>query len=226
MDNLNSAFLFGSSVFTTAKVENGFVVDWRLHLRRLLTGLQSYFFLESTENLAIRLSRIRPPKDFTGALRVTVFIKDSKSMDQPVDEDDLDFAINFRKLKTFKHEPIVLKLTKRVQSPDLDQIKIGSYGKEIFLRKKAKAQGADDILFYGEGLVFETTIANIFFRKGEQLYTPKNGIYKGLSRQKLIDDKGVIEKDIKLSDLQQYDEIFTASSLFDKIIVKDIIDDK
>jgi 4-amino-4-deoxychorismate lyase len=225
MDNFNSAFLFGSSVFTTIKVENGFVVDWRIHLRRLLNGLQSYYFLKSTDNLAMKLSRIRPPKDFTGALRITVYVKNPKSMDQSVTENDLDFSVNLRKIKSFHREPLVLKLSKRLQSIELDELKIGSYGKEIYLRKKAKAEGADDLLFYGEGIVFETTIANIFFRQGDQIYTPKSGIYKGLARKKLISERGVIEKDIMLYDLDRYDEIFIASSLFEKIVIKEILND-
>ncbi len=226
MDNFSSAFLYGSSVFSTAKVEGGVIIDWRAHVKRLLVGIKKYYFLDSTENLAKKLSQIHAPKDFTGAIRVTVFVANSKSMDQKILENDLDISVNLRKIASFEREPIVLKLCKRLQSSELDELKIGSYGKEIYLRKKAKALGADDILFYGEGLVFETTIANIFFRKGDQVYTPKSGIYKGLTREKLIDNAGVIEKDIHINEIENYDEIFTASSLFDRVVVKEIIDDK
>jgi 4-amino-4-deoxychorismate lyase len=83
-------------------------------------------------------------------------------------------------------------------------------------------EGADDVLFYGEGKVFETTVANIFFRKGDETFTPKSGIYKGITREKLLKKNTVIERDIFVSELDSFDEIYLGSSLYEKVLVKEI----
>ena len=212
--DLNSAFLYGESIFTTCKVVSGDIYDWSIQLKRLFDSAHKFYSDKSLGYLEERIVETVDVDGFTGALRITIF-KDFNS--------DLDFKISKRKIVNFEKEPVVLKLVKRVQSELLDEFKIGSYGKEFYLKKIIAKDGVDDILFFGEGKVFETSVANIFFRKEKTLFTPQSGIYKGLTRSKLIKRENVVQKDILLEELDSFDEIFLVSSLYEKVIVKDII---
>jgi branched-subunit amino acid aminotransferase/4-amino-4-deoxychorismate lyase len=212
--DLDSAFLYGESIFTTCKVVSGDIYDWDEHLEKLLDGVRNYFFEESTLKIKSEIVQKLDIKAFTGAIRFTVF----KNKDQ-------ELAVNFsrRSMSKFEKKPVILKLVKRVQSELLDEFKVGSYGKEFYLKRLMAQEGADDILFYGEGKVFETSVANIFFRSGATTFTPKSGIYKGITREKLIEKYNIIEKDILVSELDSFDEIFLGSSLYEKVEVKEII---
>lgn len=217
--NLDSAFLHGESIFITCKVVSGDIYDWDRHFIRLLDGVQKYFGYDEVKALnkeILESLKQAPLIDLSGALRVTVF----KGADS-----SLKFNIATKPMQSFVKKDVVLKLVKRVQSGLLDEFKIGSYGKEFYLKRLAQKSGADDILFYGEGKIFETSVANIFFRKGTETFTPQSGIYKGITREKLIENHGVVERDIHLSEVDCFDEIYLGSSLYEKVNVKKIIKD-
>ncbi len=211
---LTPAFLRGETIFTTCKVISGEIYDWNLHLERLIDGAKRYFFKENLSSLKNEINSKLDIGEFTGAVRVTIF---------RTENDELDFCFSRREISKFEKAPVRLKLTPRLQSPLLDDLKIGSYGKELYLQKLATKEGFDDVLFCGEGKIYEASVANIFFRKADEIFTPKEGIYKGLSRQKLIAAKKVIERDILVEEIHDFDEIFLANSLYDKISVVEII---
>jgi 4-amino-4-deoxychorismate lyase len=211
--DLDSAFLYGESIFTTCKVVSGDIHDWDQHLDKLLDGARKYFFQENVRDLKKEIIEKLDIEGFTGAIRITIF-KDKNGK----------VSNNFsrRLMNSFAKNPVSLKLVKRVQSEHLDEFKIGSYGKEFYLKRLMAKEGFDDILFYGEGKIFETSVANIFFRKGDKTFTPKSGIYKGITREKLITKFNVIEKDIGLDEIDSFDEVYLGSSLFEKVLVKEI----
>ena len=65
---------------------------------------------------------------------------------------------------------------------------------------------ADDILIIKDGLVTDTTIANIAFFDGKVWLTPKHPLLQGTTRARLLDEKQIVEAEIKLSDLSNYSE--------------------
>jgi 4-amino-4-deoxychorismate lyase len=61
-----------------------------------------------------------------------------------------------------------------------------------------KRGNCDDIIICKDGLLRDTSIANIALYDGETWYTPKNPLLKGTVREKLIKNKIITEKEIKV----------------------------
>jgi branched-subunit amino acid aminotransferase/4-amino-4-deoxychorismate lyase len=218
------AFLYGESIFTTCRVESGSVIDLERHINKLIDDAKSYYFLASTESIRKKVNQVIPKLEASGALRITISAPKRDGLIGKFAGKEMIVTTSFRELNLSVHKPVRLKLAKRVQDEKLCDFKIGSYGKELYLKRLAINAGFDDVLFYGEGKVFETSTSNIFFRKGDSLFTPKSGIYKGLTRAKIIDSGNIIEKDISLVDIQnnEFDEIFLCNSIYERIVVEDI----
>ena len=61
--------------------------------------------------------------------------------------------------------------------------------------------------------ILESGTSNIFFVKNDKIYSPKNDIYKGINYYFFKNKLGtIIEKDIKISSLNTYDEILLIGS--------------
>ncbi len=91
----------------------------------------------------------------------------------------------------------------------------GHYNMIIIAQEEAKALGYDDALLLDwRGYVAECTTTNIFFVKGDRIFTPiADAFLNGITRQTIIELAGklglqVNEKYIELSELEHYDECF------------------
>jgi 4-amino-4-deoxychorismate lyase len=62
----------------------------------------------------------------------------------------------------------------------------------------------DDILIVRKGLITDSSIANIVFRRGEQWFTPRQPLLKGTMREHLLDQGMLAEADIRPEDLNNY----------------------
>lgn len=103
------------------------------------------------------------------------------------------------------------------------------YAMAIVVQKDAKSLGFDDsIQLDHDGNVAECTVSNIFFAKGNKLYTPKSGNFlNGLTRQyiiKMANEIGLeaIEKDIKLDEIPQFDSCFMTGTSVEIASVKEL----
>ena len=77
-------------------------------------------------------------------------------------------------------------------------------------------KGYNDVLFLNEkGFICETSCANIFFIKNDKIFTPfsQNGLLNGIIRKWIIENYNVLEKNIKLSEINDFDEVFVSNSL-------------
>ncbi len=91
---------------------------------------------------------------------------------------------------------------------------------KILARAEAKDAGADEaVLLDTQGHVSEATSANIFWARGDALYTPSLdcGILRGITRMLVIEiaqgeDITVTEGRFKLDELRAADEAFLTSS--------------
>ena len=212
--------LYGESIFVTCRVENGLIINYDRQMARLKEMSLTYYFVDDFPfDLEAEVPRELANKE-NGALRISVYLKKRDSFVSTPHSDGFLITTNFRPVNLQDNKLWRLKLVKRVQDPLLDTLKVGSYGKELFLKRSILLQGYDDVLFYGEGKVFETTTANIFFEKEGKLYTPKSGIYKGLTRETILKDNShAIEKDIDLDFARGADSAFICNSLFEKRFV-------
>jgi len=84
----------------------------------------------------------------------------------------------------------------------------------------ARRGDADDILIIKNGLVTDTSIANIAFFDGQRWLTPRQPLLKGTTRARLLDAKEIVEYDIELQDLGK----FRHFALLNAMVGFDIVD--
>lgn len=108
-----------------------------------------------------------------------------------------------------------LKLMTYEHQRQLPAIKTIDYLKAIYLQPTIKAAGADDVLYYFNGMITECPRANFFMvtEQGEVL-TPKENMLQGVTRKHLLQLKGypIKEAPINLTMLASAKEAFITSS--------------
>lgn len=103
-----------------------------------------------------------------------------------------------------------------VGSPSLlEGVKATSYASAFAARRDAEREGADDALFVAGGVVLECATANVWWRRGETLYTPavRPGVLPGVTRGFVCSLAPVTEGSFALDELAGADEAFTTSSI-------------
>lgn len=71
----------------------------------------------------------------------------------------------------------------------------------------------DDIIIIKNGLVSDTSYANIVLEKDHKWYTPASPLLKGTMRQWLIDKGILIQRDISQKELYEYDFIYLINAM-------------
>lgn len=82
-------------------------------------------------------------------------------------------------------------------------------------------EDCNDVLFVKNGLITDTSYCNVAFFDGENWFTPKVPLILGTQRKNLLNKNLIIEKDIKLSCIKnfQYVCLFNAMIEFKEIII-------
>ena len=100
-------------------------------------------------------------------------------------------------------------------------VKSTSYALNMIAVDAARAAGADDAVFLGEGgIVLEATTSNVWWRAGERVLTPAVdlGILAGVTRSVLLEAAASLDYEVRegrfpVADLAGADEAFTTSSV-------------
>jgi len=116
--------------------------------------------------------------------------------------------------------------TKTVQTLQLIQADTLDYALKYADRAEleylfAQRRGADDILIVKNGLITDTSIANIAFFNGAQWLTPKRPLLAGTTRERLLDEKRIIESDIAPDDLADFEAFALLNAMVGFQNVKD-----
>jgi D-alanine transaminase/branched-chain amino acid aminotransferase len=94
----------------------------------------------------------------------------------------------------------------------IPEVKTTFYLPSIVLFPKLKETGAVEVLYHHNGLITETTRANIFLIKDNKLITPSPGVLKGITRKHVLeismDLLAVEEREVRLDELWESDEVF------------------
>lgn len=90
----------------------------------------------------------------------------------------------------------------------------------------AQREECDDILIVKEGLVTDTSIANIAFFDGDIWLTPKQPLLEGTMRAKLLDEKKIFPTYISYKDISKFQKIALMNAMIDfDIITSDNVED-
>ncbi len=87
--------------------------------------------------------------------------------------------------------------------------------------------GCDEIIIVKNGLVTDASFSNLVFESGGRFYTPVSCLLQGTKRQALIDSGVVAERNITLSDIHTFNQVFFINAMIDiedglSVAVKDI----
>ena len=85
----------------------------------------------------------------------------------------------------------------------------------------AKRENCDDVLILKNNLLTDSSYTNIAFFDGNKWFTPQNPLIYGVNRAELIESGKLTEKDISVSDLNEYQQIalFNAMIEFEEIVL-------
>jgi branched-subunit amino acid aminotransferase/4-amino-4-deoxychorismate lyase len=94
----------------------------------------------------------------------------------------------------------------------IPEVKTTFYLPSIALFPKLKEYGAIEVLYHHNGLISETTRANIFLVKNDRLITPSPGVLRGITRKHVLgaakDLLASEEREVRLEELWEADEVF------------------
>lgn len=122
----------------------------------------------------------------------------------------------------------VSKVLRNETSP-LSFHKTLNYGDNILEKRKSLNLGYDEPLFLNsKSYISEGATSNIFFVKDEKLYTPKLscGMLNGIIRQYILKNYSVIETNLKIEEIKNFDEAFITNSLLGVMPVSNIEEHK
>ena len=71
----------------------------------------------------------------------------------------------------------------------------------------AENKDFDEVIMTRNGFITDCTIANLAFWDGENWFTPPTLLLKGTKRQQLLDNQEIIEREIKIEDLEKYEGV-------------------
>lgn len=211
-------FLFGDGIFETCKIYNSKIYDFSSHLKRINFGLKNLKIdadISNLENKALKLIAKNQIKN--GILKISI----SRGIG----------SVGYLPISNIKPLIIIQTLPQRklpknikigVSTQNLSSKNLGKTmnGLTYILSKiEAKENGFfDNVILSNLGNIGETSSANIFWIKDNQIFTSpqETQIVLGTKRQKLfeISPFKITEKMANLDELKQADEIFLTNSSF------------
>ena len=213
---------FGIGLFETIKIEDS-PLDLDLHMNRMFRSIESLNMdIKYNKEFLTKaiLNYINDNKIQNKALRITIF-------DEGYNISTRDIAYNeeiYNKGFSLTISPI-----KRGESI-IYKHKTTNYYENIYTKKYANEKGFDDGLFINyENIILECSMSNIFFIKEDKVYTPSSNlpILNGIMKSKILDicnklNIEVIEEDIMLKNIYNFDFVFISNSLMKAIKVSQI----
>ena len=209
---LQSAFLWGDSLFTTFNLEEGKSLFFEDHWERLEQAFQ-FQWNKRFETLKWQELFKKVSQNHNGNFRVrlTFYYELNEELQglflfQPLCEGVSKLSLSLRPL------PILAKERSSI-------VKTGQYGDTIRVLNQAKAEGFQEVLFENDGFLHECTFGNIFLFKENQVFTPslKKGMLEGVTRRHFLNflkEKRfeIFENEIAIEECKRMDALFVTNS--------------
>ncbi len=227
----NRGFRYGDGLFETMKMVNGELIFSEQHFARLLKGMQvlqfeipAYFTPIYLEKKVIELAQKNNHHTFA-RIRLTVFRGNGGIFD--AENQFPNYIIQSWILPETARElnsnGLVIGIYEDAKkSVDiLANIKHNNYLPFVLAALHAKKNKWNDAIVLNHyGRICETSIANIFLIKDKIIYTPslKEGCVAGVLRKFILErlessSFSVVEKEIRVEELKDANEIFLSNSI-------------
>ena len=215
-------FLFGDGIFETCKIFNGKIYNFKAHEARIQSGLKALKFCAEISDLEKKsLQLIAKNKIKNGVLRISISRGIGSEGYLPTYKSKPLIIIRAFNSKSVTQK-IILGISK-IKKPPSNSFPIQHKTMQglIYTLNKISAQEQkffDCVMLTQENFISETSSANIFWVKNEEIFTPSNScdILLGTIRAKLLSNKNLKIKKVKMkiSELKKADEIFLTNTSF------------
>jgi len=171
-----------SALLETIRIEAGKAQHLKYHNRRFNASRKALFGIEEKTDLS---SFISPPDG--GLYRCRIIYDHS-----------------IRRIEYLPYTPM-LPHTIALAESDIDYSHKYAERKPLADLYDTVAVPCDDILVIKEGLLTDTTIANIAFRQGGRWYTPEKPLLNGTTRQRLTETGFLTPREIAPDEIGHFD---------------------
>lgn len=231
--------MYGEGVFETFRIYSGKAFLLSRHLNRLSEGLQVLGITIPTEislmNIRFLIHELLEKEEINSEdaiCRLQVWQGGQRGY-LPESDPQTHFSIAASACpKTFKSPALTTVKTKRIPAISLPSAYKFSNGiNYILAAKEAAKKNADDALMQTvDGHISETTIANIFWVKGDKIFTPskKCDLIPGITRQVVINliqkskQWNLVQGEFSIHDILEADAAFLCNSAREIVSVKAI----
>ena len=94
------------------------------------------------------------------------------------------------------------------------------YDRSVINRLIKKKCYCDDILIVKNGLISDTSIANIAFKCKDEWLTPKEPLLRGTTRMRFLESHKILEADISVKDLENFSQVALMNAMIDFDIIQ------
>ena len=227
----NRSFRYGDGLFETIKVKNGRICLENYHFERLMAGIQLLQFeppsLFAPQFLAEKILHLCEKNGHSDLARVRLVVfRGDGGLHDPVDPIP-HYIIQSWPLAGsndgINNEGLILGLFSdgRKSLDPFSNLKSNNYLLYVMAALYSRKNRFDDCLVLNsQHRVADSTIANLFYCKGNTVYTPplSEGCVAGVMRRWLIDflprtGLSLLEKETTVEDLQDAEGVFLTNAL-------------
>lgn len=187
-------FLFGDGIFTTIRVEDGRPEFLKLHIKKLISDCEEVRITpqDVSEELVLRL--IEKNHAEKGVWRLKIIMTGGDGTGITLDKRSAgQFLMTIKPYGGYISPCRLVSYPHPISSP-IGKFKSLAYLDRLWIADYASKQGFDDALVRNHaGKILETSIANVFWRKGNDLFFPEPSLslYQGITLQMVL---GAAEK--------------------------------
>jgi branched-chain amino acid aminotransferase len=216
--------LAGWGVFSTIRVFDGVLFAWERHWNRMKRDAEMLRVPFPADPAPVHQSLLRlieANQAPNATLRLIVVRNRGGVWEGPGIERDFDLIAFTRGVKDWgKQVRLGVQPQARHSACPFAGTKMLSWSFNLIWLEQAHDRGWDEVILLNErGEVSECTSANLFAAYGNQVATPplSSGCLPGVTREVLLEEVHVpgyeiVERDLRLEDLEKADEIFITST--------------
>jgi len=132
------------------------------------------------------------------------------------------YTNKIEKIEFEPYQPRIISSLKIIAHNTIDY-SVKYYDRKTINDLFEKRGSCDDILIIKNGFITDISYANIVFWDGCQWITPSSPLLPGTKRQQLIDQKKIVEKEIKIKDIQSFEKARIINAMIDLEESNDIL---
>ncbi|MCF8381475.1 MAG: aminotransferase class IV [Bacteroidales bacterium] len=174
-----------SQFIETIQYKNGSLQNLKFHNKRFNSCRKTFYGSDEAFDLQELIDTSSFFKDKT--YRITVF-----------------YSENIDEIRSIEYKKKTIGSLKIVEVPDDFNYSHKYADRSAIDRLLIMRESCDDIIMVRNNLITDISYANLVFYDGSKFITPASPLLKGTKREKLLEEKAMVEEEIKLSDLHLF----------------------